>query len=1095
MMFTSSQEPDSTPVESPVKVGLNGGGAISLIASNGLAISSLAIPEALQACANNFVRDLGAACARIWTFPEPGGPLQLTAGAGVLDDLDSGFDAIPPGELQLQQLMWERQPHLTTDIGRDAWLENREWFKRKGLESYAGVPLVDRDKLVGIVLVLARRKLADQELQALVATTVQIAMAISRARAETLLLQLADDLRGRTGLTHASRPAQLMIESVPNGILVVDRGGRITLTNLLVSKLFGYEAGELVGRHVEILLPVALRGSPPGNEREFFTDPQTRSMGSGRDLFAVRKDGSEFPVEIGLNPIQADNEISVLCSIVDITERKNAEAALRRASQRAQLVIESVPNGILIVNRLGVITLANAPASKLFGYQDTELVGQPVEILLPAALRGAHPGHRGGFFSNPQARAMGSGRDLFALRKNGSEFPVEIGLNPIESEGEISVLCSIVDVTERKRAEAKLVEAARLKSEFLANMSHEIRTPMNVLIGMSGLLVDTELTADQREYAETIRKGAESLLVVINDILDFSKLEADKLEIDPTDFSIDAVAEDTTEFLFQQAHRKGLELSCLVASDVPSWLRGDGGRVRQVLTNLIGNAIKFTGKGEVRVRVSLAGKEQGMTVIRFEVIDTGIGISPEVQGRLFQAFTQADGSTTRKYGGSGLGLAICRRLVALMGGKIGMTSKQGEGSKFWFSLPFEQPLERRDVESDSVPNLAGIRALVVDDVEMNRTIAREYLTGWQMKTDCVDNGLQAIGAIRDAARSGQPYGVVVLDYGMEGMNGIDVAKIIKWDAKISSTPVIMVTSCDEKNEVRSARDAGVAAYLTRPLRKLHLRKAIVKALANSAPRDEAERANDEKAAHSPASIKLLLVEDNTDNQKLASRLLQKYGYRCDIASNGLEALEWMTREKYPLILMDCQMPEMDGFEATAEIRKKERPQPRVPIVAMTAHALAGDRERCLAAGMDDYLPKPINEADLVGTIKRWLTPPDRIAAPVVAAPAAPIPAPAPVPPRIRVRAKAGLEDLIPNYLKNRNTDLQSLADALAKGDLEVARVIGHGMKGSGGGYGFPRITEIGASIEQCAKSQSSSGVQREIGNLEAYLTQVEVIYP
>jgi two-component system sensor histidine kinase/response regulator len=341
---------------------------------------------------------------------------------------------------------------------------------------------------------------------------------------------------------------------------------------------------------------------------------------------------------------------------------------------------------------------------------------------------------------------------------------------------------------------------------------------------------------------------------------------------------------------------------------------------------------------------------------------------------------------------------------------------------------------------------------------------------------------------------------VVLDYGMEGMNGIDVARIIKWDPKVSSTPVIMLTSYDERNEVRTARDVGVAAYLTKPVRKQHLRKAIVKALGNSTHREESERLNDEKSAISQKGVKLLLVEDNADNQKLAARLLEKYGYRCDIASNGVEALERMTRENYPLILMDCQMPEMDGFEATAAIRKHEQPQPRIPIVAMTAHALAGDRERCLAAGMDDYLPKPINEADLVGTLRRWLTvAAERTVAPSAVPPGAQTavsekPALQPAA-RIRVPAKQGLEDLIPNYLNNRKTDIQSLAEALAKGDLDAARVIGHGMKGSGGGYGFPRITEIGANIEHCAKSQSASGVLREIANLETYLMQVEVIYP
>jgi PAS domain S-box-containing protein len=376
------------------------------------------------------------------------------------------------------------------------------------------------------------------------------------------------------------------------------------------------------------------------------------------------------------------------------------EVALRAAIRKAHLVIESVPSGIIVVDRAGFIALASNRADEMFGYTRLELVGLPAKALFPAAVRSPQPGVREDFFTDQLSRVVGPIKDLFAVRKDGSEFPVEIGLNPIELEGVTSVLCSVVDITDRKSAEAKIIDAARLKSEFLANMSHEIRTPMNVLIGMSGLLLDTQLTPDQKDYAETIQKGAESLLVVINDILDFSKLEADKLEIDPVDFSLTSVVEDTTEFFSQLAAQKGLELSCVVAPDVPGWLRGGGDRVRQVLTNLIGNAIKFTEKGGVTLRVSRIDGTPGTTRVLFEINDTGPGISSAVQKRLFQAFTQADGSTTRRHGGTGLGLAICRRLVEMMGGTIDLESKLGEGSRFWFQLPLADPLEPKEPGAD-----------------------------------------------------------------------------------------------------------------------------------------------------------------------------------------------------------------------------------------------------------------------------------------------------------------------------------------------------------------------------------------------------------
>jgi len=888
--------------------------------------------------------------------------------------------------------------------------------------------------------------------------------------------------------------AQLIIESVPNGILVVNSAGLITLANTPAARLFGYEKSELVGQPVEILLPAALRAAHPGHRTGFFSNPQSRSMGSGRDLFAVRRDGSEFPVEIGLNPFEIDQEISVLCSIVDITERKLAEAALLRASQTAQLVIESVPNGILVVNPAGTITLANSQAEKLFGYNRADLVGQPVEILLPPALRGAHPHERRGFFQKPQARAMGTGKDLFGVRRDGSEFPVEIGLNPIEIDGVTSVLCSIVDVTERKQAETKALLVAQMKSEFLANMSHEIRTPMNVLIGMSGLLLDTELTPDQADYTETIRRGADSLLSIINGVLDFSKLEAGKLEPDPEDFSVDTDAEETVAFFSQQALHKGLDMTCFVAADVPVWVHGDRGRLRQILTNLIGNAIKFTDEGEVSLRVCLAESQDPASVIRFEVRDTGIGIPPEVQGRLFQAFTQADGSTTRKHGGSGLGLAISKRLAEMLGGTIGVESEPCKGSMFSLLLPFGAPHAPKPPETDSGPEIAGMRVLVVDDVDSNRKIVEEHLRSWQAMPEGANNGLEAIAKIREAAQSGRPYGVVVLDCGMPGLSGIDVARIVSSDNRISSTPLVMLTSYDDRREMKAAKDVGILAFLTKPVRKQILRRAIAIALGPGSavalsPAKPAEVPAVKVASRLIDGIVLLLVEDNEDNQKLAVRLLEKHGYVCDIAANGLEAVERLGRRKYPVVLMDCQMPLMDGYQATAAIRKLEAgSSARTRIIAMTAHALPEDREKCLAAGMDDYISKPINESHMVSTIQRWLRSTHDVSAgegaSMMATPAG----------SIQVHAKAGLEDLIPDFISNRRRDLVSLAEAAKRGDLPAVRTIGHGMKGSGTSYGFPALTDIGRLMEQCAVGEDAAGIERQIRQLEDYLSRLEVVY-
>jgi CheY-like chemotaxis protein len=585
---------------------------------------------------------------------------------------------------------------------------------------------------------------------------------------------------------------------------------------------------------------------------------------------------------------------------------------------------------------------------------------------------------------------MGKDHDFFAVRKDGTEFPVEIDLNPIAKDGETSVLCSIVDITERKRIERESLKVAQMKSEFLANMSHEIRTPMNVIIVMSRLLLETDLTAGQTECADTIREGAESLLGIINGVLDFSRLEAGKLRPDAEDFGIDSIAQDTVEFFSQSAIEKGLELNCIVDSDIPAWANGDKGRLRQILTNLIGNALKFTEAGEVSLHVSLAPPRDGRSIINFEVRDTGIGILPEAQGQMFEAFTQADGSTTRKYGGSGLGLSISKRLAEMMEGDISLESEFGKGSKFLLHLPFGPPLSPAPPAIDAEQNLAGTRVLVVDNVKSSRSIVERYMESWAMKPDSAENGLDAISRIRDAVSSGQPYGLVVMDCGLPGLSGIEVARIVASDSRISATPLILLTSYADRNEMkagtlRPGKDAGIETYLVKPVRKQPLRRAIVKVLdcrnEEKARKEKIQAEKAEAVAVRPLNrtTRLLLVEDNLLNQKLLVFLLEKEGYICDIASNGVEGVAKFAQQSYPLVLMDCSMPLMDGFEAAGAIRRHEQPH-RTPIIALTAHAHPRDRERCLSAGMDDYISKPIYAAQLIDTIRRWL--PAAITSPV-----------------------------------------------------------------------------------------------------------------
>jgi len=646
----------------------------------------------------------------------------------------------------------------------------------------------------------------------------------------------------------------------------------------------------------------------------------------------------------------------------------------RRVEERTSYLnalIENSPLAIMVSDSAEKIQLCNPAFEQMFQYSRAEIIGRPADRLL-------EEGNLLEEARNMSLGPLGGTRVTLVtqrMRKDRSLVDVELHGVPLVVNGQVVGSLRIYqDISARKRAEAAMQKAkeaaeasSRAKSEFLANMSHEIRTPMNGIMGMTELVLDTDLDSEQREYLNMAKLSADALLSLINDILDYSKIEAGKLEIDAIDFNLGDSLGDTMKTLSLRAHQKGLELAYDLQPDVPDALVGDPGRLRQIIVNLVGNAIKFTEKGEVIVYVQVDSRTEDDIQLHLTIADTGIGIPAEKQMAIFEAFTQADGSMSRTYGGTGLGLTISARLVGFMHGRIWVESELGKGSRFHFTARFglQKSPVRTLVPRDPM-TLRDMRVLVVDDNATNRQILLKMLTNWHTNPTAVDSGARAITALREAQGLGRIYPLILLDAQMPEMDGFALAECIKRNPDWKTATIMMLSSAGQRGDAKRCRELGVAAYLTKPVRQGELLDAILTALGTR-PTKEASPALVTRHSLREASnhLRILLVEDNAVNQVLAKRLLEKRGHSVVVAGNGKEALAALEKQSFDLVFMDVQMPEMDGLEATAAIRAKEKISGNhLAVIAMTAHAMVGDRERCLDAGMDDYITKPIRLDEL-----------------------------------------------------------------------------------------------------------------------------------
>jgi PAS domain S-box-containing protein len=669
----------------------------------------------------------------------------------------------------------------------------------------------------------------------------------------------------------------------------------------------------------------------------------------------------------------------------EIDERLLAEETLSEERRTLRVLIDNVPDFMYVKDERSCFVVANASLAKSIGVKSpTDLLGKTDFDFYPKELAR-------GYYEDEQ-QVMRNQTAMFNREEeflNGNGNPVAVLTTKVplfDKDGRVSGIAGVGrDITERLRVEREMQRAkeaaeaaSKAKSEFLANMSHEIRTPLNGVMGMTDLALDTELTREQRDYLETVKSSSDSLLTVINDILDFSKIEAGKIELESVDFNLRDSLESTLKTVALRADEKGLELLCEVAPEVPEVVCGDSTRLRQVVINLVGNAIKFTETGEIAVRVQAESRDANHCVLHFSVADTGVGIPEEKRELIFAPFSQADTSTTRKYGGTGLGLTISTRLVEMMGGKIWVESEVGRGSQFHFTAR----LGLTDVKEIKVGTIAppevlrGSRVLIVDDNRTNRRILEEMLSRWEMISVSVEEGQEALAALSGARAAGQPFSMILTDMHMPKMDGFTLIEQIRMRPELATATIMMLTSAGHRGDAARCQKLGVAAYLLKPIRQSELREAIARVLGAHVQNGAIPlitRFSLHDGREPGASLRVLLAEDNAVNQRLAVRLLEKRGHHVVVAGNGAEALAAMEKEDFDLVFMDVQMPEMDGLEATAVIRGKEKISGRhQPIIALTAHAMKGDREKCIAGGMDGYLTKPIRPQELDDVLEDYM---------------------------------------------------------------------------------------------------------------------------
>lgn len=930
---------------------------------------------------------------------------------------------------------------------------------------------------------------------------------------ENFLKIVANTLAGileRKRVEKELRVLSRAVEQSPSAVIITDIDGNIEYVNPRFTSLTGYPSEEAIGKNPRFLKS----GQMPHEQYKKLWETISSGSDWHGEFHNIKKNGELYWEFASITPIRnSEDQITHYLSIKeDITERKKSEQKLKELA----LFAEMNPAPVVRLGRNGAILFINGATSIIF--ENKDLIGKSWLDICPGIKKTKFKKILNESGTLQHESLIGDRTFLFSYKGNiDSDYIYVYG----------------ADITLQKHVEAELkrardiaVESARLKSEFLANMSHEIRTPMNGVLGMTDLLLSTQTTPEQREYIEVINSSGKLLLSIINDILDLSKIEAGKLQLESINFNLRTMVEDVVELHAAQVYGKGLEFNCLLPNDLITSVKGDPTRLQQVLSNLINNAIKFTHHGLIMVFVELADETERTINLRFKVKDTGIGIEYEGKQRLFKYFSQLDGSATRKYGGTGLGLAISKQLVETMGGEIGVDSEPGIGSTFWFNVE----LEKQNEETQSLPpidaRISKLKILIIDEKQTSINVLKRILSKWDISYHTTVDCIAALNMLHNAVEVGEPFDVLLVDLSSQCIGVENLFNSIKIDPVNSNVKVIILTPPGRRISNKDSLNPGMYYYLHKPIRQSRLYNCLLEYAQNSdgipvTPKDlsDSNKIPQHKAV-STSLIKILIVEDDTINQKVTSKMLEILGYNYDLAANGLEAIELISRNSYNLIFMDCQMPEMDGFEVTRRIRKIEKSSKEkrhIPIIALTANAMQGDKERCQNAGMDDYLSKPLKQIDLENTINRWLfdkhSKNNKKSSTEKLAPPAPKIKTEDISPQGLIYSfnksidKAtfnnlqnlmgdGIKELIKIFLTDTEMLLENISDSIEKQDIEKLTMFSHRLKSSSANVGALDLSKISKFIEQHSRLKESidymnifQQLKKEYGNVKINLTQ------